>query len=75
MIHKIETHYEETIKMDNQLKTLLNTKGLPWVLSEVSKWVDNKQEHLRAYSPEDKEDIESFKKIYVLLSNAIEAYK
>lgn len=75
MIHKIETCYEESANMDKQVQTLLNTKGLSWVLTEVSKWVTNKEEHLRAYQPEEREDIDSFKKIHALLSNAIEAYK
>ena len=61
--------------MNKDIQKILDTNGFIFVANEINKWVSNKEEQLRAYSPEEKSEIESLKKVYMLILNAVEAYK
>lgn len=61
--------------MDHQMQEILDTKGFPYVIGQLEKWATNKHEHIRAYSPEDKEDLKMFEKIQVLLNELGVVYK
>lgn len=61
--------------MNKDIQKILDTNGFIFVANEINKWISNKEEQLRAYSPEEKSEIESLKKVYILILNSIDAYK
>lgn len=62
-------------QVDYQIQQLLSTKGFPYVVNELSKWTINKQEHLRAYSPEDTEDLKMYNTLTKQLNELLFIYK
>lgn len=65
----------KAIKIDGEIQRLLDTKGFPYLVNELSKWTVNKQEHLRAYSPEDTEDLKMYNTLTKQLNELLFIYK
>ncbi len=57
----------------NTIKQTLDTKGLSHVILECQAWLENKSEHIRAYSPDEKEQA-AIKRTIVKLYEALREY-
>lgn len=56
------------------IETILNQKGFTEVILQCKSWLENKEEHLRAYSPEDKDERLALRRTIQDLENAIANY-
>lgn len=59
----------------SEVFTILNSKGFSYVMDECRLWLDFKIEHIRAYSPEDRDELLQLAKASKALESAVEAYK
>lgn len=56
------------------LQKILNEKGLLFVIEGCKSWLENKEEQLRAYSPEDKDERAALRRTIEDLENSIKNY-
>lgn len=56
------------------IEKLLNQKGFREVILQCKSWLENKEEHLRAYSPEDKDERVALRRTIEDLENSIKNY-
>lgn len=61
--------------VEDGLQRILDTRGFPWIVNQLSNWAVNKEESIRAFSPEDTEDLKMFQKLQVLLNELGMIYK
>lgn len=59
----------------SDIQKILNTKGFTYLISECKSWIESKEEHLRAYSPEDRAGRLALNNVAVNLDNALFNYQ
>lgn len=60
---------------DTDIQRILNEKGFIYLITGCRDWIRNKEEHLRAYSPEDKAERLALIKTATDLNNALFNYQ
>lgn len=61
-------------RAEHNIQTLLDQKGFMEVMVHCKAWLENKEEQLRAYSPEDKDERLALHRTIQDLENAIANY-
>lgn len=61
-------------KIDTDIEYVLHTRGFDHVIHHCKTWLENKEEQLRAYSPEDKVERQALKLTIQDLESAIKNY-
>lgn len=56
------------------IESTLNMEGFTFVISACKSWLENKEEQLRAYSPEDKDERLALRRTIQDLENTIKNY-